>query len=67
MVTSESVDVFTCLGGGIFACWAFLHSGVRVSAGVKNSRSFHGRDFLFFPGEAVPSSKERLLEHGEPS
>jgi hypothetical protein len=29
------------------------------------SRSLHGRDFLLFPGEVVPSSEERLLERGE--
>ena len=29
------------------------------------SRSLHGRDFLLFPGEAVPSSEECLLERGE--
>jgi hypothetical protein len=66
-VASESVDTLIFLVGGILAYWASLHSGFRVSAGAKNSLSFHGRDFLFFPGEESPLSEEHLLDHGNPS
>ena len=64
-MASESVDALIFLAGGILTCWASLHLGFKVSAGAKNSHSFHGRDFLFLPGEAAPSSEECLLDCGE--
>jgi hypothetical protein len=67
MVVSESVNALIFLAGGIFAYWAPLHSGFKVSAGAKNSCSFHGRDFLFFLGEESPLYEDCSLDRGEPS